>query len=341
MPALAVACELMARGIQVHWMGTQSGMEARLVKAQAIPIPMHTIHIQKLRAKGIVRWLKAPFQITRAIIQSVKIIRAIKPAGVLSTGGYVSGPGSVAAWLCRCPLIIHEQNAAPGLTNRLLAPFASLIMTGFPNLFMKQSQKTRYTGNPVRLEIRQITRSHRNLNFPVRLLIVGGSLGAHIFNQMMPQALGALDESLRPQIWHQTGEKQLEETIQAYQQRAITAKVESFIDDMASAYRWADCVICRAGALTVSELAVAGLASILVPFPTAVDDHQTKNAKYLSDQGAALLVPQSQLSVPKITALLTHLLGDLPHLRAQAAKALSLAKPNATQEVVTCLLNVI
>lgn len=339
MPALAIASELIAMGIHVHWMGTPSGIESRLVKAQAIP--MHTIQIQNIRGKGIIRGLKAPFQMIKALIQSIKIIRAIKPAGVLSMGGYVSGPGSIAAWLCRCPLIIHEQNAVPGLTNRLLAPFASLILTGFPNLFKKQSKKTHYTGNPVRLSIRQITRSPKNSSGPIRLLIIGGSLGAHIFNQMMPQALGALDEPLRPEVWHQTGEKQLEETKLAYQQQGITAKVEPFIEDMAAAYAWADCVICRAGALTIAELSVAGLASILVPFPAAVDDHQTKNAKYLSDQGAALLVPQSQLSVLKMKELLTHFLGDSTRLSVQGARALSLSKPDATQEVVNYLLKVL
>lgn len=339
MPALAVASELSAQGMPVHWMGTAQGIEAKIVNAQGIP--MHYIEVQSLRRKGILGWLKAPFQVSKAIIQSIKIIRRVKPSGVLSMGGYVSGPGSIAAWLCGCPLVIHEQNAKPGLTNRLLAPIANAIMTGFPNCFSKQAQKTYHTGNPVRLSIMMASKNNEALDRPIRLLIVGGSLGASILNQTLPQALGALDPSIRPEVWHQTGQKQQKETQSAYEAQGMNAQVEPFIEDMAKAYAWADCVICRAGALTIAELATVGLASILVPLPHSADDHQTYNAKYLTQNGAALLLPQSQLSVSTMTGLLSDFLKDANQLREQGAKARSLAKPNATQEVVHYLLKTI
>lgn len=340
MPALAVASELKAQGITVHWMGTQSGIESRVLKNKAIPL--HFIDIKSLRGKGFVRWLQAPFQISKAIIQSIKVIRAIKPDAVLSMGGYVSGPGSLAAWLCRRPLIIHEQNAAPGLTNRLLAPFATSIMTGFPNVFLKHAKKTHHTGNPVRLCIMAISKKEEPLSArPIRLLIIGGSLGAQVLNQVVPQALASISPALEFEVWHQSGDKQFVQSQLAYQQQNRVVKVEPFIEDMAKAYAWADCVICRAGALTVSELAACGIASILVPLPNAADDHQTKNAKYLAQVGAASLLPQTQLNVTKLSALLSEYLKDLQALKAQGQKALTLAKPNATQDVVHHLLNII
>lgn len=338
MPALAIASELRSQGISVHWMGTQAGIETKLVRAQNIPI--NYIHMKNLRGRGMKGWVEAPVHILKALIESIKIIRKLQPKGVLSMGGYVSGPGSIAAWLCRCPLIIHEQNAIPGLTNRLLAPIASLIMTGFPKLFSRYAYKTKYTGNPVRVSIINLNNKinvHLNLVRPLRLLILGGSLGAGILNQVIPQALGELKLSTRPEVWHQTGEKQLEQTREAYTKHAIQANVDSFIDDMAGAYAWADCVICRAGALTIAELAAAGLASILVPFPAAVDDHQTANAKYLTQNGAAILLLQDQLSSSYMSKLLTELLNDTNKLRAMGARAHSLAKPNATKEVVQYL----
>lgn len=339
MPALAIACELMSQGIKVHWMGTQAGIETKLISPY--DIPMHYIQINHFRGKGILGLIKAPIYILKAIVQSVKIIRTIKPQGVLSMGGYVSGPGSIAAWLCRCPLIIHEQNAVPGLTNRLLAPIASLIMTGFPKLFTQHAHKTKYTGNPVRLSILNLsakTNNHLHLVRPLRLLILGGSLGAGILNEIIPQALSDVQLSIAPEVWHQTGEKQVEQTREAYKKRGITANVDSFIENMAHAYAWADCVICRSGALTIAELAAAGLASILVPFPAAADDHQTENAKYLTQHSAAILVPQSQLTISYMSGLLTELLEDSNKLRAMGMQAKSLAKPDATQDVVQYLL---
>lgn len=339
MPALAIAFELMSQGIKVYWMGTQAGIETKLVSTH--DIPMNYIQIKHFRGKGIIGWIGAPVYILKAVIQSIKIIRQVKPKGVLSMGGYVSGPGSLAAWLCRCPLIIHEQNAVPGLTNRLLAPIASLIMTGFPKLFDQYAHKTKYTGNPVRVSILNLNpkiNNHINLVRPLRLLILGGSLGAGILNQIIPQALGKVQLSMPVQVWHQTGEKQLEQTREAYQIQGIRANVESFIDNMADAYAWADCVICRAGALTIAELAAAGLASILVPFPAAINDHQTENAKYLTQNGAAILLPQDQLSILYMSTLLTELLNDPIRLKEMGSKARSLAKPNATQEVVQYLL---
>jgi UDP-N-acetylglucosamine--N-acetylmuramyl-(pentapeptide) pyrophosphoryl-undecaprenol N-acetylglucosamine transferase len=259
-------------------------------------------------------------------------MRAQKPMAVLGMGGFVTGPGGVAAWLTRKPLLVHEQNAISGLTNRLLAPIATVVMEAFPHSIAPG--KALHTGNPVRKNISELYESAsqpRKLHQPLHILVVGGSLGARALNDVVPQALSQLAKDSRPQVWHQTGKKNIDEAIASYKKSGVDARVVPFIEDMAEAYRWADLVICRAGAMTIAELAIAGVASILVPYPHAVDDHQTSNARYLSDNDAAIMVQQNELSVDALLAMLKDLTTSRLQQMAQAAR--SLALPHATRMV--------
>lgn len=337
-PALAVADELRARGAQIHWLGTTRGIESRLVPAAQIPL--HFIAVEGVRGRGIVGLIKAPFLIIYAVLQALQIIRAVQPDVVIGFGGFASGPGGLAAFLARKPLVIHEQNAVAGTTNRLLAKVARRILAAFPHAFSSlPEQAVAVVGNPVRqqikeLELAQVRYSARaQQQLPVRLLILGGSLGAKAINELVPQALAQLPINLRPQVWHQTGKNHAEATIASYMQHQVNAKVDAFIDDMAAAYAWADVVICRAGALTVSELMMAGVAAILIPLPSAIDDHQTFNAKNLSDVGAGIALVQKDLTAAKLAALLLTELADRNHLMSMAEKAQQLAKPNAAAQV--------
>lgn len=336
-PALAVADELRARGVEVTWLGTRQGLEAEVVPRAGFPIDY--IQVAGLRGKGILSWLLAPLKLLVALAQGWAVMRRRHPAAVLGMGGFVAGPGGLAAWLTRRPLLIHEQNARAGLTNRLLRPLATRVMEAFPNTFLATNSfsanrsnrnKVLHTGNPLRRDFLKpkISQEHEG---PVRLLVVGGSLGAAHFNTVVPEALASMEVTVRPEIWHQAGKRNIDTALAAYEAAGVTARVEPFIEDMAAAYRWADVVLCRAGAMTVSELAAAGVASILVPFPYAVDDHQTANARYLSDHDAAVLLPQSQM-----TALgFAQLLGSLTpaSLRNMAEAARRLALPEATTKV--------
>jgi UDP-N-acetylglucosamine--N-acetylmuramyl-(pentapeptide) pyrophosphoryl-undecaprenol N-acetylglucosamine transferase len=340
MPALAVAEYLRENGNQIHWLGTEAGIEARLVPQAGIPISY--IQIKGLRRTGLASWFLAPWRILRAVIQSLHILLKERPDVVLSMGGYVSGPGALAAWFLRKPLVLHEQNAISGFTNRILAKLAKRIMVAFPNVFSQLKQKVVQTGNPVRKDI--LTVAEPQVRFgqtdPVRILVLGGSQGAAILNEVVPQAIALLPKEKRPQVWHQTGKNHIEKTQENYAPLGIQVQVSDFIQDMAKAYAFADIVICRSGALTIAEISAVGLTSILIPFPYAVDDHQTFNAKYLSDQGAAILIAQSQLNAQTLANHLLTLI-DNPAKRLEMAVACrKLAQPLATKIVAQQCLEV-
>ena len=338
-PALAVAEALRERGHTVSWLGTAAGLEARLVPEAGIELD--TIHVSGLRGKGPLGWLLAPVRVLRAAFEALGILRRRRPDVVLGLGGFASGPGGLAAWLLRRPLVIHEQNAAPGLTNRLLSHLAARVLEAFPRTF-PDAVAAEATGNPVRQAIRRLPPPAERFaarEGPLRLLVFGGSQGALALNEAVPTALAALPEGERPQVHHQSGPRHLEATRQAYSEAGVEAEVAPYVDDMAAAYAWADLVICRAGALTVSELAVAGVPAVLVPFPFAVDDHQTRNALYLVDADAARLLPQDEMTTERLGAVLEELLGGgREGLAGMAEAARGRALPEATERVVAhCL----
>jgi UDP-N-acetylglucosamine--N-acetylmuramyl-(pentapeptide) pyrophosphoryl-undecaprenol N-acetylglucosamine transferase len=307
-PALATARVLQRRGYDIVWLGTQKGIEARLVPAAGIPVEW--LSVSGLRGKGVLTLLAAPFRLLLAINQAMRAIRKHQPRVVLGAGGFASGPGGIAAWLLRRPLVVHEQNAVAGLTNRVLARFAKRVLEGFPDSFGKNVKAER-VGNPVRPEIVAVAspeRRYAGREGPARLLVFGGSQGAARLNAVLPAAIGELPATLRPAVLHQTGQHNFAETVQAYRSRGIEADVRPFIDDMASAYGWADLAVCRSGALTVAELAAAGVPAVMVPFPAAVDDHQTRNAEYAVRAGAAKLLPEGDLTPISLAALLRTLL---------------------------------
>lgn len=336
-PALACAREFQARGYAVHWLGTPRGIENELVPEAGYPL--HLIQVSGVRGKGVSALLKAPFQITRSLLQARRVMRELKPVCVLGMGGFVTGPGGVAAKLAGVPLIIHEQNARAGTANRALAPLSSLVCEAFPETF-PASARRRTTGNPVREELFLVTPREALANRPVRLLVLGGSLGAEPLNKLLPAALAQVADTLRPEVRHQAGKQHAEVTASRYREAGVEAQVLPFIKDMARAYAWADLVICRAGALTVSELAAAGLPAFLVPLPHAIDDHQTHNAQYLAKEGAALLLPQASTDADTLAARLTEVLMQPQKLEAMGRIARSLAKPDATRTVVNLCLEV-
>ncbi|HTM64013.1 MAG TPA: undecaprenyldiphospho-muramoylpentapeptide beta-N-acetylglucosaminyltransferase [Gammaproteobacteria bacterium] len=299
-PGLAAAHFFRGRGVDVHWLGTSQGLEAKVIPAEKIPL--HFITISGLRGKGIKALLTAPLRIIQAVLEARKIIAELKPDVVIGMGGFASGPGGVASWLAGCPLVIHEQNAKAGLTNKILANFAKRVLQGFPGAF-KQSQKVITIGNPVRFEIENIPAPETRLaadRKPFRLLVLGGSLGAKALNELVPRTLAKLSSDIRPEVWHQTGEKHFEDTKSLYESTGIRANLVPFVKDMAEVYSWADMVLCRAGALTVAELCAAGLGAVFVPFPHAVDDHQTANADFMVKQNAALCVQQKDLTEDRL-----------------------------------------
>lgn len=335
-PALAVADELRARGATINWLGTARGIENRLVPAASIEL--HLIKVEGVRGRGLIGLVKAPFLILYALLQAFRVIRQINPDLVLGFGGFASGPGGLAAKLSGKPLVIHEQNAVAGTTNRLLAKVADKVLAAFPGAFSETGNE-QVVGNPVREQIKNLAAAHERYmeraqqKSPLQLLVVGGSLGAKAINELIPQALNALPIDSRPAVWHQVGKGHAEATTALYMQYQVNAKVAEFIDDMAAAYAWADVVICRAGALTVSELMMAGVASILIPLPSAIDDHQTFNAKNLTKAGAGIALVQKDLTAAKLAALLLTELADRHHLLSMAEKAQQLAKPYAAAQV--------
>ena len=337
-PALAVAEELRQQGAEVVWLGTRRGLEARVVPQAGFDIEWLTV--AGLRHKGVVSWLLAPFTIARAMLQSMVVILQRRPMVVLGMGGYATGPGGLVSWLLRIPLLIHEQNAVAGMTNRLLSHIATMVLAAFPGTFPSRV-KPQVVGNPVRSTLTHMTAPRQRMqgrSGPLRLLVIGGSLGAQVLNETVPRALARMAPHGRPQVWHQTGERHIDTTTEHYRQADIeVARIEPFIDDMAEAYGWADIVICRAGALTVTELASAGVGAILVPYPHAVDDHQTRNALYLVDSEAAILLPQEELTPDALARLLGRFTDhdDRDYLVQMACAARRLARPEAAQHIAS------
>jgi UDP-N-acetylglucosamine--N-acetylmuramyl-(pentapeptide) pyrophosphoryl-undecaprenol N-acetylglucosamine transferase len=330
-PALAVAHELTARGWKVSWLGTPNSFESRVVPLQGFELD--TIAAHRLRGQGLLKALLAPLYLVRAMLQAWQVLRRRRPQVVLGMGGFVTGPGGLVSRVLRLPLVIHEQNAIPGLTNRWLARVATRVLEAFPGSF-PAAVRAHATGNPVREDIASLPQPARiAADRPLHLLVMGGSLGAQALNEALPGALAKIEPSHRPQVRHQAGRGKAETTRAAYQAYAVGAEVSEFVDDMAAAYRWADLVICRAGALTIAELMAAGRAAVLVPYPFAVDDHQTVNARFLTDQGAAYLLPQNELTTERLAAVLSRLLGDRAELHTLAQAARRLARPDATRRV--------
>ncbi len=332
-PALAVANELRRRDVIVSWIGTKRGLESEVIAKADIPIDW--VSISGLRGNGLLDWLSAPYRLIVAVYQVMRVFKKRKPDVVLGMGGFVSGPGGLAARLAKTPLVIHEQNSIPGLTNKLLSKIAQKILVAFPSAFAEKMQAEN-TGNPLRADFSsfaepgQRLKTHKGV---LHLLVIGGSLGASVLNKVVPEALAKFELTERPKIWHQTGKKHLEQTNDYYGNANVDARIEAFIDNMSEAYGWADLVLCRAGALTISELSAVGVGSILVPYPFAVDDHQTKNAQYLVDAGAAELIQQTDFSREKLYGLLVMFGKQKNKLLHMANQARGLARPNATSEV--------
>lgn len=331
-PALSLAQALQAEGMEAHWLGSPRGIENRLVPAAELPL--HRVSVAGLRGNGLVGWLKAPFNLTRAVWQAMRIIRQLDPVLVVGLGGFASGPGGLAAWLLRRPLVIHEQNAVAGLTNRVLSRLAKRTYAAFFDAFGKRGV---VVGNPVRSNIAALGATPRDAatlqERRLRVLVVGGSLGAQALNQRLPEALTVLPAERRPEIRHQAGRDKDLTTRAAYAAQGIDADVSAFIDDMATAYEWADLVVCRAGALTVAELAAAAKPALFVPFPHAVDDHQTANASALVEAGAARLLPEHELSGASLAECLTGLL-DPETLATMARQARRCAQLDAVERLV-------
>lgn len=327
-PGLAVADFLREAGWRVIWLGAPGGMEATLVPARGYP--MAWVQFSGLRGKGLLAKLLLPMRLLIAFWQSARAILAHRPNVVLGMGGYISFPGGMMAALLGRPLAVHEQNSVAGLANKVLAAVADRVLAAFPDVL----KGARVIGNPVRADIAAIPAPQSRFpgrSGPLRLLVIGGSLGAKALNDTVPAALALLPEGERPMVRHQSGRAHVDGLTQAYRTAGVRADIEPFIDDMAAAYAEADLVICRAGALTIAELAAAGVASVLVPFPHAVDDHQTSNARHLAAAGAAWLLPQVQLSAQVLAGLLKGL--DRAQLLAAAEKARALASPDATAQL--------
>ncbi len=332
-PALAVAKALEESGARVVWIGTRLGLEAKVVAE--VGIAMHSLTVSGLRGKGLLAWLLAPIRLLLALLQALRIIASQKPDLVLGMGGFATGPGGVAAWLLRRPLVIHEQNAVAGLTNRWLSRLATQVLEAFPNSFASLRSSV-VTGNPVRRDILAIAVPEKrwtDRDGPARLLVMGGSQGALSLNQIVPAAVGQLVKEQCPLIRHQTGASTFDKAKAAYAEHGVAAELNEFIEDMAGAYAWADLVIARAGALTVAELAAAGLGAVLVPYPSAVDDHQTLNAKYLAGANAAVLLPESDLTPERLARELKRLLTRRSDLLGMATRARALARPAATRDI--------
>jgi UDP-N-acetylglucosamine--N-acetylmuramyl-(pentapeptide) pyrophosphoryl-undecaprenol N-acetylglucosamine transferase len=340
-PALALARLLRAASREVIWLGTRRGLEARVVPAENIPVEW--LSVGGLRGKGLVTMLAAPWHLVRALCQALAVMRRHRPAVVVGMGGFVTGPGGLAAWICRRPLLIHEQNAIAGYSNRCLAPLAREVLTAFPSAF-PHLRKARLIGNPVRQDIAGLAPPAQRFagrDGPIRLLVVGGSLGAMRLNNTVPRALALLggeDATPRFEVRHQTGDKHLDATRAVYAEAAVTADVSAFITDMAASLAWADLVICRAGALTIAELAAAGVAAVLVPYPHAVDDHQTHNARFLVEAGAGHLLADATLTPQILAGQLRGLCADRATLLAMAQAARRVARPAAAEQLLDACL---
>ncbi len=331
-PGIALADELKAQGIAVVWLGTQGGMEAKWVNNAEIPL--HEITIKGLRGNGLLGWLASPINVTKAWRQARKIMQQEQPNLVLGMGGFVCGPGGLAAKSLGIPLVLHEQNAIPGLTNKLLAKVAQRVMTAFPQQAI-QGAHVHIMGNPVRAGLEAIeTVKPRN---PCHLLVLGGSRGALALNEILPQALALMEPSQRPVVIHQTGEKTYQQAVQAYQQAGVNATIVPFIDDMQGAYAHADIVLCRSGALTVSELMACARPAIMVPYPHAVDDHQTANANALVELGGGEIIQQTELTPQRLVSALNDWC-QTPQKRVVASQQIRQQAPTqATEKIVAAL----
>lgn len=328
-PAIAVADLLKSRGWNIVWLATEGGMENQLIADKGYVIA--SIRMSGVRGNGLLRWLLLPLRLGVAFLQSLKALRQHHPDVVLGMGGFAAFPGGVMARLLRRPLVIHEQNSVAGLTNRALSRIATRILAAFPSAF---GDKASLVGNPVRPEIAALAEPAQRLTYrkgPLRLLVIGGSLGAQVLNENVPKAIALLPQEQRPQIIHQAGSRHLAALQEHYRSANVTGELLPFVQDMAGMYDWCDLVICRAGALTIAEIATAGVASVLVPFPHAVDDHQTGNARYLSEHGAALLVPQTELTPQKLADIIRG--STREKLLDMASRARALGKPEATATV--------
>jgi len=335
-PGLAVAAELQRRGYALRWIGTRRGLEDRVVAGAGIPL--HHLPMRGLRGKSPLQRLLALFLLGLSLLQALWLFLRLRPRLLLGMGGYVTVPAGIAAFLLRRPLILQEQNAVAGSANRALAPLARMIATGFPGVLCARGA-VRHTGNPVREALLSVAASapwHWDGQRPLRILVLGGSLGARALNRALPAVVEALGD--RCEWWHQCGEAQEPEAREAYEAiaRPGSLRLAPFIDDMAGAYAWADLVLCRAGALSVAELAVTGRPSLLVPLPSAIDDHQTANARFLVDAGAARLLPQGQLEAGALLPEIEALLAAPETLAAMATAALACARPEATAAIADC-----
>jgi len=331
-PGLAVAETLTTLGVDVHWLGTRQGLEAQLVEGQ---YPISYVAFKGIRGKGLFTKLLSPIRLVQAVYQSWKIIKKIKPDVVLGLGGYVAAPGGIAARLAKIPLVIHEQNAIAGYTNRLLARLSQTTLSGFPDAFPEKVKAT-MVGNPIRSSIRTLDNPEQRFSErqgKLRILVLGGSRGARSVNDLVLSVLREFTQREGLTLWHQAGSLDYERIQAGYRDIEVEHKVESFINDMPSAYAWADCVICRSGALTVAELAAVGLGSVLIPYPFAVDDHQFFNGKYLQQAGAAYLIPQQDLTAEKLSELLYLFVEDRDIVCHMAVAARKLAYPSADAEV--------
>lgn len=330
-PALSVAKELMAQGYTVEWLGTPRGIENELIPNASITL--HHIDITGLRGKGLAGLLTAPWRIINAVWQALKIIKTIRPCAVVGFGGYATGPGGIAAKLTGIPVLIHEQNAIAGMTNKLLAPISNVAMQAFPNAL----KNALVVGNPVRTEVAAIpaplTRYRIESKTPLKVLVVGGSLGATALNQLILDSMKLLSGHTVIELRHQVGKANYANMVAAYKEAKIDAEIIAFIDDIAASYAWADLVICRAGALTVAEISAAGAAAIFVPFPFAVDDHQTANAQYLAEHNAAIIYQQTDLSAEILAE-------QLAHFSVHREELLNIAC-NARQQAITTATTVV
>jgi len=337
-PALAVARALQQHSRDVVWLGTHRGLESRVVPAAGIS--MEWVSVRGLRRKGVLALVVAPLQLALALAQSLAVIIRRRPAAVLGMGGFVSGPGGVAAWLTRRPLVIHEQNAAAGLTNRLLARLARVVLQAFPGSF-NSSVRAETVGNPVREDIAAVPvpeARYAEREGPLRLLVLGGSQGALALNRTVPAALARLPAPMRPVVRHQCGAATIERARAAYEAAGLDAELLPFIEDMASVYAWADLVVCRAGALTVAELCAVGLPAVFVPYPSAVDDHQTANATPMMKAGAAAIIQEAELNEASLAAELERWLTSRTALLERARRARELAQPQALQRITELCL---
>ena len=333
-PGLAVADVLRNRGIEVRWLGAKGGMECEQVNEHGISLDQ--LRIQGVRGKGLMAWLALPFRLIRAVLDARSSMIRHAPVCAVSFGGYTAGPGGIAAWLGGVPLVVHEQNRVPGMTNRVLAKFAKRILQAFPGTFSDKSGVVT-CGNPVRKSVIGLPDPgvrFKQRSGPARLLVTGGSQGARSLNRTIPKALALLRKGVQPVVCHQAGAADAAATRAAYEAAGCDAEVHEFITDMAESYGWADLVICRAGALTISELAAAGVGAVLIPYPHAVDDHQTLNADFLAEAGAAVVVAESELNPEDLAGRLEVLLADRQTMLEMAQAARAVAVTDAAEQVV-------